>query len=60
VVVEYHTFPDRDKREQSGQLVARLVELGFSIDHYTDVMGTNWGTIYARRLERDAASKTAR
>ncbi len=60
VVVEYHTFPDRDKREQSGQLVARLVELGFSIDHYTDVMGTNWGTIYARRLERDAAAKTER
>ncbi len=49
LVVEYHTFPGRDKHEQAGQLVARLLELGFSIDHYTDVIGTNWGTIYARR-----------
>ena len=45
VVLEYHTFPDRDKYEQSRELVERLIELGFEIDRYTDVMGTNWGTI---------------
>ncbi len=51
LVVEYHTLPDRDKYEQAHELVDRLVELGFTIDRYTDVVGTNWGTIYARRVE---------
>lgn len=49
LVVEYHTFPDRDKLEQSNGLVERLADLGFTVDVYTDVIGTNWGTIYARR-----------
>lgn len=49
LVVEYHTFPDRDKLEQSNGLVERLADLGFTVDVYTDVIGTNWGTIYAKR-----------
>ena len=53
MVVEYHTFPGQDKHRQAGELVMKMQELGFSIDHYTDVAGTNWGTIYARRKHTD-------
>jgi FkbM family methyltransferase len=56
LVMEYHTFPDRDKREQAGELIDRLIELGFKIDRYTDVAGTYWGMIYARQVE-DAGSR---
>jgi FkbM family methyltransferase len=55
VVVEYHTFPDRDKLQQSRQLAERLIELGFTVDRYTDVVGTNWGMIYARRSNTPGA-----
>ncbi len=51
LVLEYHVFPGKDKHQQAGELVTRLRELGFSIDHYTDVIGTYWGSIYARRNE---------
>ena len=57
LVVEYHTLPDRDKHEQAHELIDRLVELGFTIDRYTDVVGTNWGTIFARRLSTRSARK---
>ncbi|MGC1272790.1 MAG: FkbM family methyltransferase [Planctomycetaceae bacterium] len=49
IVLGYHADPNRDKRTQSDALVQRLVELGFTIDDYTDVVGTIRGTITARR-----------
>jgi FkbM family methyltransferase len=49
IALEYHTVPDRGKAEQSRELVERLREVGYTIDTYTDVVGTYWGTILARR-----------
>jgi FkbM family methyltransferase len=49
VVLGYHTAPEGDKRVQSDALVGRLIDLGFTIDDYTDIVDTNRGTIYARR-----------
>jgi hypothetical protein len=49
IILEYHTLPHRDKQEQSRELVERLLQLGYTIDAYTDVLGTYWGTIRARR-----------
>jgi FkbM family methyltransferase len=51
IVMEYHTFPGRDKHEQACELIDQLIKLGFTIDHYTDVVGTYWGMIYARRTQ---------
>ena len=52
LVMEYHTLPDRDKQEQAGELIEQLIEWGFTVDRYTDVVGTYWGTIFARAQSR--------
>lgn len=49
VVLEYHAASPEDKRSEAGGLIARLESLGFLIEHYTDVAGTNRGMIFARR-----------
>lgn len=50
VVLEYHVTPIDRKRTQSDLLVERLQDAGFQVDTYTDVVQTNRGMIYARRL----------
>lgn len=49
IVLEYHTSPGLSKAERSRELVQRLLELGYTIDAYTDVVGTYWGMLRARR-----------
>jgi FkbM family methyltransferase len=49
IVLGYHTTPGEEKRSQSDALVRSLLELGFTIDDYTDIVDTNRGTIFARR-----------
>lgn len=49
IALEYHAQPARPKREQSDALARRIINLGFTIDHYTDVQDTNRGMIFARQ-----------
>lgn len=49
IVLEYHVSPGQSKVERSRELVERLLELGYAIDLYTDVVGTCWGAVRARR-----------
>ena len=49
IALEYHTRPTAPKREQSDALARRLLDLGFTIDIYTDVLDTNRGMLFARR-----------
>lgn len=49
LILGYHVDPSRPKRPQADALVRKLLELGFMIDDYTDVVGTHRGTILARR-----------
>ncbi len=58
VVLGYHADPNGDKRTQSDALVRTLVDLGFTIDDYTDVVGTIRGTIVARRDAEPGADES--
>lgn len=50
LAVEYHTRSERSKRDEAARLLLRLEELGFQIAHYTDILGTTRGMIFARQL----------
>lgn len=49
IALEYHTKSTPSKREQSDALARRLLDLGFTIDSYTDVQNTNRGMLFARQ-----------
>jgi hypothetical protein len=50
LAIEYHVKRGEAKSQQAGRLVEHLQNAGYRIDLYTDVLGTNRGMIYARRL----------
>ena len=49
IALAYHTQATSPKRDQSDTLAGRLLDLGFTIDVYTDVLDTNRGVFFARR-----------
>ena len=49
LVIEYHTLSTESKRTQADRLIESLQQLGFRVVRYTDVVGTYWGMIYAKR-----------
>lgn len=49
LALEYHVPSGMAKRAEADRLVSRLQHLGFAVDIYTDVLGTQQGMIFARR-----------
>ena len=49
IVLGYHVDVRHEKRPQADRLVRRLVDLGYTIDDYTDIIDTHRGTVFARR-----------